>query len=340
MRIFRVVFQNVVVLGVSAGVFLAYLYMANLNDFPAMLDGTAMRPSAYRVLIPSLAEAGAGLLPLKLVDQFRNAQVGRILAETFQQLSGGKYFGQAICALALIFFSVFGFILVEKQLLRDLGYSTQEQSFFSMSLAILTLPFSMHFAYVYDLPQVFLFSLSTLFLYRGSWPAYLAFLTISLLNKETSAFLIIVFALYYYQRLSRRDFAMLLVLQLGIFAVIRTIITYVFRDNPGVPIYWSMRHHLEQYTNYPSTFIFTLFFLGGILFLMVKDWKEKPVFLQYTSLLFFLVLILFFFAGMPMEFRVFLDILPVFGILLFPHHRKLVQPKDDKDRSHFSAEQA
>ncbi len=308
---------------ISAGVFITYLSINRFGDseiggFAKTLEGTAFRPGVYRLLVPALARAGANVVPSRMVDFFRNLPPGTGIKQAFDQLSNGTYFGEAISALLLIYLSVAGFIFVEKRFVKELGYSLKEQLVLPIALAILILPFSVFFAYVYDLPEVFLFAICALFLYQRRWPAYLVFLAISLLNKETSAFLILIFAIYYFPRLPRREFITLFAAQAGIFVALRALIMYLYRDNPGVSIFWSLQYHIDQYTKYPSTLLVTLILFGVMAFLMLKDWQRKPVFLRYASLIFPLTLVLFFVAGMPMEFRIFLDSLPIFGIMLFP----------------------
>lgn len=333
MKPFHTFLYFLITLVISAGIFVTYLSLNHLGgseygDFSRALEGTAFRPAAYRLLVPALAKAGANFIPSEVLDKFASLPQGTIISQTLAQLSNEKYFGEAIGALLVMYSSVVGFVLVEKALLKELGYSVKEQLVLPILLACLILPFSVHFAYVYDLPQVFLFALCILFLYRRNWAAYLVFLMVSLLNKETSFFLIIIFAVYYFQRLPRREFTLLLGAQFVIFVALRAVIMYIYRNNPGVTIFWSIQYHLDQYTKYPSTLIFTLILFGVILFLMGKDWQRKPIFLCYASSIFPLTLVLFFLAGMPMEFRVFLDILPVLGIMLFPHQKTLPSPEE------------
>jgi hypothetical protein len=311
---------------ISAGLFIAYLSLNNfgssgISSFPKMLEGTAFRPAIYRVLIPSLAKLGATLVPAQASEFFDRWPEGTGVRRAFDNLSNGTYHDEAVIALLLIYLSLAGFVLVEKRLLKALGYSATEAAILPFILAALTLPFSVFFAYVYDLPQVFLFTLCALLLYQRKWALYLILLGITLLNKETAFFLIVIFAVHYFRRLPRKEFAILLGAQLAEFLILRAILLYVYRANPGVTIFWSYRYHLDQYTSYPFTLLFTLILLGAIVVLMAKDWHKKPVFLRSASVVFPFTVVLFFLAGMPMEFRVFLDILPVFGSLFFfPHN--------------------
>lgn len=324
MKTLKALLVHVLILIISSGIFIAYMSIANLDSFPRMLEGTAPRPYIYRMLIPAIARMGAGLVPPDLSTRLENSFLGTVTNKTYQELSGGIYSAEASIALWVIFLSLAGFILVEKAFLNGLGYPAQDGFVISVTLAIMVLPLSVHFAYVYDLPQMFLISIGVLFLYRQNWAAYLLLLTVSLFNKETSFFLTIIFIAYYLRRLPGKVFTLLLGSQLGIFIINRIIIMYVFRNSPGVTILWSIRYHIEQYVDHPSTLIFTLVFFGGILYLVFKDWQRKPVFLRFASTAFFLMVVTFFLAGMPMEFRVFMDILPVIGIMLFPHRRGLI----------------
>jgi len=320
-RTSRKFIRVILILAISIGIFFAYLSTANFDEFPSMLDGTAVRPAAYRILLPTLAEASRNLVPAQMVARFEAAPRGTVLVEAFHNLGGGTYPAQAIVVLVLILTSLIGFVFVEKKLLQELGYRPEEQAVLPLVIAVFTVPLSIYFSYFYDLPQVFLFALSLLFLYRRDWLAYMITLAVALLNKETSILAVVVFGVYYFSRLPRRNYLLLLGVQLGIFIAVRSFISSMVSDQPGQPIFWTIKDHIQQYTKYPSTFIFTLVFLGIILFLVFRNWQAKPVFLRSASAVFVLMLILFFAAGMPMEFRVFLDVLPVFGVLLFPHRK-------------------
>jgi len=307
---------------VSAGIFLVYLPISrvgtdNATSLPNMLEGRANRPAAYRILMPLLAHLGASSVPDWIVRAFQNASPG--LSAAFQLFSNNKYPREAIVILTLMFLSLAGLIFIEKYFLRVLGYTRNEQLILPFVIAILILPFTVHFGYIYDLPQIFLFTCCLVLMHRQRWITYLALLGIATLNKETSVFLIVVFALYFFRALRFRAYLLLLTLQGAIFLSIRAITTYLYRNNPGNTLPWTIQFHIDQYSSHPAILVFTMIFLSAIIFFAMKDWGRKPIFLRYSFSVFFLTLALFFTSGMPMEFRVFLDSLPVFGILLSPH---------------------
>ena len=309
---------------VSAGVFPAYLSISgswNLDpaSFPKMLAGTADRPYVYRQLIPVISKFTAPLVPQWVIDFFQKTP--DILKSKINVLSQGTSPREAIIAVILMYSCLIGFIFTERALLKQLGYSQEEEQVIPIVLTILILPLTVFFGYIYDLPQLFLFTLGLIFMVRKQWHFYLPVLTIATVNKETSIFLIMIFALYFFRSLSRKTYLGLLTVQSIIYIFVHGLIVYLYRNNPGQPIDWTIEFHIKQYTHYPITFLVTLLFFGVILFLVFKGWQYKPFFLRISFSIFFIVLILFFTAGREMEFRVFMDILPIFGTLMFPYRK-------------------
>jgi Gpi18-like mannosyltransferase len=314
----------VVALVVSAGVFLSYFSISgswNFNPaaFPKMLTGTADRPYVYRQLIPVISKFTAWLVPQWAIELFQKGP--DILKNTINLLSQGIYPREAIIAIILIYSCLVGFIFAERSLLKQLEYSQDAEQIIPIVLTILILPLTVFHGYIYDLPQLFLFTLGLLFIVRKQWHFYLPLLAIATLNKETSVFLMVIFALYFFRSLDRKTYFVLLIAQTIIYVFVHGLIVYLYRNNPGQSIYWTIELHIHQYSQYPITFLVTLLFFGAILFLVFKGWQSKPVFLRISFSVFFMFLVLFFAGGREMEFRVFIDILPIFGTLMFPYRK-------------------
>jgi hypothetical protein len=305
----------------SFWIFYTYLSITQIGTFePAALsdalEGTAEQPYVLRALIPLLAKFLSPLLPSAWVKWLASAPSR--FKESIDVLSGGVYFSEAVSVLTLMFLSLVGFAYAEKRFLKDLGANPKEQFVLPLLAQIFILPFSLFFAYYYDLPQIFLITLNLIFLHRGNWKKYLITFALASLNKETSLFLIMVFIIYYLPRLPRKTFVELLITQTAIYALIRVSLLYIFRSNPGAPAFLTLSNQYKQYSAYPSTLIFTVVLFSIIGFLVVRGWQRKHPFLRATSVIAVLILILFFTSGMPMEFRVFLDALPALVILIFP----------------------
>jgi hypothetical protein len=298
-----------------------YLSVTQMGTFePAKLsralEGTAERPYAYRELVPLLARGLAPIVPARLAASFSGAPYP--IRKTFAALSEGGYQREAAAVLLLIFFSLLVFAYAQRYFLRTLGLmAPQEQLILPLLAQILILPFTIFFGYIYDIPQVLLITLCLAFLLRRRWIAYVLALALASLNKETSVLVILVFMIFYWTRLPRRMFISLLVAQTAIYAVIRAILVYIYRDNPGAPMFITLRTHYEQYLAYPPSILITLVFFVPLIFLMLRGWKHKHAFLQAGSVMFLILLGLFFVAGMPVEFRVFLDALPIIAVLIY-----------------------
>ena len=316
-------------LAVSAGVFVPYFAVSGSWNFepatfPKMLEGTADRPYVYRILVPLISKFAARFVPPGLIGLAQRAPAS--LQTTINSLSQGVYPREALIAVIVMYGCLVGFIFAEKALLRQLEYSHDAEQIVPIVLTILILPLTVFHGYIYDLPQLFLFTLGLLFMARKQWHFYLPLLTIATLNKETSIFLVVIFALYFFRTLSPRAYFVLLAAQSTIYVLVHGLIVYVYRNNPGQPIDWTLGYQIDQYTHYPITFLVTLLFFGAILLLVLKGWQEKPIFLRRSFSVFFIVLLLFFVAGREMEFRVFIDILPIFGTLLFPYKSAVQTP--------------
>ena len=316
----------VVVFAVSACVFWIYLSISGSwnfepASFPKMLEGTADRPYVYRLLIPVISKFTAWLIPSWLIDVSQKAPYS--IKYIINVLGQGKYLREAIVAVILMYFSLVGFIFTERSLLKYLEYSPEAEQIIPIVLSIFILPLTLFHGYIYDLPQLFLFTLGLVFLLRKQWHFYLPLLALVTANKETSIFLIVIFALYYFQSLNRKAYFLLLGAQLMVYVLIHGLTLYLYRNNPGNVLLWTGGLQLSEYIHYPITFLVTILFFGIILFLVFKDWQYKPFFLRISFSVFFMILVLFFVGGREMEFRVFIDILPIFGTLMFPYTKSV-----------------
>jgi hypothetical protein len=305
----------------SIWIFYVYLSITSIGQFqPAslsrVLEGTAEQPYAYRILLPFTAKIISPIIPSVFIDWFTNAPPP--LKKIFERLSNGTYPRESAFVITVMFLSLLGFVFAEKSFLADLGFATKEQFVLPLVIQLFILPVNMFVGYYYDLPQLLLITLSLIFMHRAKWTMYLLFLALAGLNKETSAFLIVAFIIYYWPRLARAEFAKLLSLQLATYGVIRFITLYGFRNNTGSPILLTIPAQYEKYVEYPYAFLFTMLYFAGFTYLTLRQWKKKHQFLRAAAIIPLIILILFFTSGTPMEFRVFLEALPVFATLIFP----------------------
>ena len=317
----RVLFAVLVLIN-SAWIFYVYLSITQVGTYtPAKLaralEGTAERPFIYRILVPWLARVTAPAIPQSIAAQITH--LPHPVQKTFNALREGGYDRQAAIVLLLMFLSLVGFAYAQQNFLTELGMvSPQEQFALPLLAQIFILPFTIFFGYIYDLPQLFLVTLGLLFMLRGEWAMYLLTLALACLNKETTLLLIAVFFFYYLRRLPLQTFIKLLTVQLLIFSAIRIVLMVLFRNNPGSPLLMTLMVHYEQYREFPPAILINLAFFLPLVFLSLRGWERKHPFLRAGSVMFVALFLMYFIAGMPVEFRVFLDALPVVSILIYP----------------------
>jgi hypothetical protein len=152
---------------------------------------------------------------------------------------------------------------------------------------------------------------------RNRWRAFLILYTVACFNKETTILLTMVFTLHFFGRGSRmswKHYFQLLGLQLGIFFLIRLLITWIFRNNPGAPLEFHLLDHnvallLRPYGYTPLAVILC------VTLLVFYRWTEKPPFLRNG------LSILIPLAGMTLlfgyldELRDFYEVYPVLLLL-------------------------
>jgi hypothetical protein len=178
------------------------------------------------------------------------------------------------------------------------------------------------FGYIYDFSTLFFFSLGLLLMARREWGWFLFIFAIATLNKETTIFLYLVFALYFFNRMPRRNFILLSACQLGLYALIQGIIRFMYRNNPGDALEWHFSDQIPQYTAIAEKTPLLLVVWGAALImiaiLVAYKWRRKPEFMRIAFAIFPFFLFLFIFWAYPLEIRDLLEVYPILAILMLP----------------------
>lgn len=304
-------------------VWIFHIYLSNTligafepASFPRIMELTAERPYIYRILVPALSKFFSFLIPSRVIDWLLAAP--EPVSNTFIRLAAGGHIREAAFVLAIMFASLTAFAVAERIFLADLGFNKREQIILPLLLQMFVLPVAMIAGYYYDLPQLSLMTLGLILLHRRHWTGYLAVLAISSLNKETAAFLSVVFCVHYYSRLSRGTFLRLLAWQAVILIAIRASMSILFRNNAGSSLVFTLPDQIRIYSEHPLALAVTLACFIIITCLVLRQWRLKNRFLRASASIGLIILVLFIPFGYPLEFRVFLDSLPVVGVLVFP----------------------
>ncbi len=276
----------ILVVCVATAMFLILLQTFEINGDPRstlekMLYGTADKPFVYRVLIPTVI---------------------RLLFET-------THLNAVALALIVMYVSLLGFALAFHRLAAEF-LSPTATNLATVYVLIGLYPF-FYFGKIYDFAALLLYTAGLWLLIRARWRLYLALFPLAALTKETSVLLILVFAAHYYSRLGRKFFAKLLLYQVVVFAVLRTLVAWRFSANPGQALEFHLLDHFKAILNQPVFSIFFFCMLALALFIVAYKWNHKPLFLRQATLATGLPLAaLFFSAGGPYEVRNLLEAYP------------------------------
>ena len=299
-------------------VFTFYLSATGIgsNDKAAlgsMMEGTAYRPFQFRVLVPLLIKL---LLHIPVNISWQVKGVSQ-LAGNVHNLTAA-WMATFIMFVALVITSVSIPALMER-----FGYPSKT-IFIATLLSPLPLPLFFLAAYVYDLPNMCLFTIALIALAdinkeqkAATW--YCIIFILATLNKETSILLTIAFFVIYWHRMKAKNFWLLLAIQITTYTFIRFYLLWRFAQNPGGIVEYHLIDHINLIRSLPPVFlIMVVLVIAGIIFFVVKEWKHKPQFLRQALIMLVPLVPLYFFFGFPFEIRIFLEIYAVLFILLLP----------------------
>ncbi|MFZ6027526.1 MAG: hypothetical protein ACOYYS_07395 [Chloroflexota bacterium] len=169
---------------------------------------------------------------------------------------------------------------------------------------------------IYDLAAMFLFTASLGLMARGKFVTLAVLYPFACLAKETAIFLIPIFFLYFWARLPRFRWTVILAYQLLCYGLVRLFLMWYFRANPGEMFNFYWRWHIEGYAAQPGLVLLYLVGGGVVMYWVWKNWAKKPRFLRLTaSIMFPSLIVLYFVSGMPFEIRVFAEAYPVVYLL-------------------------
>ena len=284
-----------------------------------IINGTAHRPFVQRALIPVLTQAIYRTIP----DSWSNSitllvsQQPKFQKEMLRLGWEDGFIPQYLIALILsfVFLALFPFVI---QSTVRLLYETNEWIINMFPLLImLGIPMFFHAGtrYIYDFPALSLFALGFYFMLRRHWYMYYLFFLIGLVNKETMVILAILFAFIYYKELSPMHYWRHLIIQCGLFVIIRGSVGWIFKNNPGrnfeFHFFSNIRILADLWT--PQQLIIC----GIVLILLIFNYYQKPIIARkafyVAGISFFVLTVLF---GYINEIRDVYEFYPFFGYLI------------------------
>ena len=301
-----------------------FVIFPGINDdkpsmFGDMIYGKASKPFVYRVLLPATVRVLSAPVPQSLRNSISNNIEDNIsLNKLFKKLKWEKELTvEYSFAMLIMFFSLWGFSFAIRYLFT-LFYNTSSWVADSVSvLALLGLPTMFQYtSFIYDFPLLFLYTLGLIFLYKQDWSKFLIIFLVGCINKETTILLTLIFYIFYKSGLEKELFNKLLIAQFAIFILVKSVLYFVFNNNPGTFIEFHLiDHNLRLLTGYDLTLAAAVL---GLVLLVFYKWNEKPDYLITSLWMFVPLVVLTFFLGYLDELRDYYEVYPV--VIIFIAH--------------------
>ncbi|UCH84985.1 MAG: hypothetical protein JSW50_04650 [Candidatus Latescibacterota bacterium] len=309
------------------------------SKFIDMVEGTAYKPFVYRALLPTGVRLVRVVTPTaiqhSLADFVDNHDFTRGAFDTLKWETHMAYSYLIACVLMYLSFVVFAYYVMK--LVIFVSETLQDNALTRLiisGLALLGLPaFFWYVSYLYDPPQLALFTASLYFLARREMSTFLLFFTLTCINKETAVLLIPIYAVTCNDQHPRRRYLSYLLAMVVIFGIIKLFITLAYRDNPGSFVaFHQFRHNAEWLMEGWSLSDIATFCL--VIFLLVYRWKQKPYFLKAGFLCTMIPLfVLAIFLGYIDEWRGYYEAYPLAVGLILDSFQRLKVAIEHRDLS-------
>lgn len=313
-----------------SGVVLA-IFFAVSNDahqfHPEILSGDFQKPYLYRTLAPTTVRTVAALLPNEIALAVARLPIIEPTLTTSYEWQPER------ASLYLVNLAMhYGALLLFAPAMASFlsAFFGQVTSAVLSLLALALLPYLFHYyTWVYDFPNLALFTFALGLLVRARWRLFIPVYVLACLSKETASLLTIVYFFYYFRRLTWRRYLSLFVLQVLIFAGIRLMLVYLLRDMPGSFFYFTIDENLaifrEQWSS--LTGLACLGMIGLMSLLLLLHWRAKPAFLRAGISIGVVLGIMGVLVGIITEWRIYYEFYPVgFALCACSLKTELVSP--------------
>lgn len=242
----------------GAALFTAFYFQPPINAPGASLESlTALRgatPYQYRVLLPLLARGIQAVTPLSIITVYA----------------------------ALTFVFVFVLLLAWREYLRPVFGDSAEVYALAMLYPLLwNYVVVSGFRYPWDVPAIAFFAVGLVLLRRDDWRFYYLAFFFACLNRETSCFLVLAFALLQWRLISTWRWLLHIAAQSAIWLAVKLILTRAFLHNPGEKVF---ENHLAGNLDFVARMLrhpldsldWTLLTFGWMLILITLGWRKVP----------------------------------------------------------------
>ncbi|HWR65426.1 MAG TPA: hypothetical protein VN364_04860, partial [Bellilinea sp.] len=280
-----------------------------LVAFADMMSGTAIRPPVTRVLTPWLTNGLGLLFPPNIHEGAEGLLTGKgLLPDLLREYRVPDGFAlEGAINLTIQFLCILGFAFALKALIGAVFKLPRMVPELLTLVGLFGLSPMMFFAYIYDLPNLFLCTLGLYCIAAGKKVAFFAVFVLAIFNKETAAVLAVPGVLLFWD-LKKPVISRILAGTGTLIAValaIRLSLAFAYRGNPGGVFEFHLPDSLEMLRDYPILGIVSILAAAGMLWLIFGGWKRKPAVAVLGAVPGLLLLVLWFIGSVSFEFREF-----------------------------------
>jgi hypothetical protein len=271
------------------------------------IDGTAHRPFCYRVLVPMLLRVMS-----PVISKLPGIDHVIAICGDFSTIPAKHPASIAGLAVILIFSLVAYSFLCGHIYHKFFSESPYASSIGSVGALVFLVPFVlMRFGHVYDFSVLMFHAAMLLCIAQKRLPLYLAFFTVSCLNKETAILMTVAYAACLYDCIPRRRFVVYLLLQLAIFLLTYGLVHRYFRNNAGGSMeFWLYKQVPVFLLHWKRETTVTL----AIVFLVAYRWSEKPPIFRRAMVMLLPHLALYLCGANPGEVRNLYESMPLLAL--------------------------
>ena len=290
--------------------------------FGDMIYGKAYKPWAYRALLPFCVRITTSAIPEALKTSL-NQKVwdNRMFVRFNKRFNWEKsLITEYMVACIFMYLALGGFFFAIRYLFTSVYDAPAKLLDFTSLFALLGLPVMFnYYSYIYDFPNLLFFTLCPVLMLRNKWKSFLLVYTLACLNKETTILITFLFVIYSLRSsvppLHKTLTIRILLIQIGIYIIVRLILFYFFHENIGVFV--TIRFLKHNIFLIPYTLGNAIGYLVIVVSILYK-WQEKPFFLKCGLLMGVPLVLLCLLFGWLDELRDYYEVYPVV-ILLMAH---------------------
>jgi hypothetical protein len=294
------------------------------SNIVRLADGSVGVPFSRRRLLPDAARALSKVTPPGVWAAFdRQVRGDGPLSPTLRRVMARvkwppEHYPLLLSAFAVMWASALGFMLTCRWLVTYFYRCPvwlADAAGLLFGVALLGGNGDWHYCgYAYDFPQAFVFALTLAgILARRPW--FLLAFALAAYSKETSVLLIAAYALLRWDRRSAQ-FWLTSGAMVAVFAALRLSIHQRFPAGPGPDVFWLPVRNLKYLAVHVIGSAWSWPFLAVGMARFLGRWRHYPAELRRLSLLAVPMLGIAFFKGWFEELRQYLELLPIFGLMV------------------------